>query len=78
MDLGTVSLSGLELELFASGPNVYTLRSGEDVWQVETQGCTELEAPEANAVTGQALGAFHVDEHDKLVFEAAEAAPAAE
>jgi hypothetical protein len=78
MDLGTVSLSGLELELFASGPNVYTLRSGEDVWQVNTQDCSELEAPEANAVTGQALGAFHVDEHDKLVFEAAEAAPAAE
>jgi len=71
MELGEVSLSGLEIELFASGPNVYTLRSGEDVWQVETQGCTELEAPEANAVTGQALGSFHLDEHDKLVFEAA-------
>lgn len=70
LDLGKVSLSGLELELFASGPSVYTLRSGEDVWQVDTQGCTELEAPEANAVTGQALGSFHLDEHDKLVFEA--------
>jgi hypothetical protein len=78
IDLGTVSLSGLELELFASGPNQYILRSGEDVWQVETQGCTELEAPEANAVTGQALGTFHLDEHDKLVFEAPEAAPAAQ
>lgn len=73
MELGTVSLSGLEIELFASGPNVYTLRSGEDVWQVETEGCTELEAPEANAVTGQALGSFHLDEDDKLVFEAAAA-----
>jgi len=77
-DLGTVSLSGLELELFASGPNVYTLRSGEDVWQVDSENCTELEAPDANAVTGQALGSFHLDEHDKLVFEAHEAAPAAE
>lgn len=73
LELGKVSLSGLEIELFASGPDVYTLRSGEDVWQVETQGCTELEAPEANAVTGQALGSFHLDEHDKLVFEAAAA-----
>ena len=71
--LGQVSLSGLEIELFASGPNLYTLRSGEDVWQVETQGCSELEAPEADAVTGQALGSFHLDEHDKLVFEAAAA-----
>lgn len=78
MELGQVSLSGLEIELFASGPNLYTLRAGEDVWQVETQGCTELEAPEANAVTGQALGSFHLDEHDKLVFEAAGTAPAAE
>ncbi|BDT56526.1 hypothetical protein MasN3_00200 [Massilia varians] len=73
LELGKVSLSGLEIELFASGPNLYTLRSGEDVWQVETQGCTELEAPQANAVTGQALGSFHLDEHDKLVFEAAAA-----
>lgn len=77
MDLGEVSLSGLEIELFASGSNVYTLRSGEDVWQVDTQSCIELEAPEANAVTGQALGSFHLDEHDKLVFEAP-AAPGAE
>ncbi|MFN3789535.1 hypothetical protein [Massilia sp.] len=71
LELGKVSVSGLEIELFASGPNLYTLRSGEDVWQVETQGCTELEAPQANDVTGQALGSFHLDEHDKLVFEAA-------
>ena len=74
IDLGAVALSGLEIELFASGPNVYTLRAGEDVWRVDTQACAELEAPTANAVTGQALGAFHVDEHDKLVFEAADAA----
>ncbi len=75
VNLGEVTLSGLEIELFASGPDVYTLRSGEDVWQVETQGCTELEAPQANAVTGQALGVFHLDEHDKLVFEAPDTAP---
>ena len=77
VELGEVALAGLEIELIESGPNVYTLRSGEDTWQVETQGCTQLEAPEAKAVTGQALGVFHLDEHGKLVFEAAEAAPAA-
>jgi hypothetical protein len=75
-ELGRVPLSGLEIELFASGPNQYTLRSGEDVWQVETQGCTELEAPPADAVTGQALGSFHLED-DKLVFEPA-TTPAAE
>ena len=78
MELGAVALPGLEIELFASGPNLYTLRAGEDVWQVETQGCTELEAPQADAVTGQALGSFHLDENDKLVFEAAGAATAGE
>lgn len=78
MELGELSLSGLEIELFASGPNLYTLRAGDDTWQVETQGCSQLEAPEANAVTGQALGAFHLDASGKLVFEAAEAAPEAD
>lgn len=79
-ELGRAPLPGLEIELFASGPNLYTLRSGEDVWMVETQGCNELEAPAADAVTGQALGSFHFDEDDKLVFEpvAGAAAPAAE
>ena len=74
MNLGELALSGLEIELFASGPNLYTLRAGEETWQVETQGCTQLEAPEANAVTGQPLGVFHLDENNKLVFEAAETA----
>ncbi|QOY94376.1 hypothetical protein IM543_00105 [Massilia sp. UMI-21] len=68
MALGEVSLSGLEIELFASGPDVYTLRAGEDVWQVDARSCTELEAPAADAVTGEALGSFHLDERDKLVF----------
>lgn len=75
IDLGQVALSGLEIELFASGPNIYTLRSGEDTWQVDTGACAELEAPEANAVTGQPLGVFHLDAEKKLVFEAAETAP---
>ena len=78
MELGELPLPGLEIELFSSGPNLYTLRAGEDTWQVETQGCTQLEAPDANAVTGQMLGAFHLDANGKLVFEAAETAPEAD
>lgn len=74
VELGEVALSGLEIELFETSPNVYTLRSGEDTWQVETQNCSQLEAPEAKAVTGQALGVFHLDDDKKLVFEAAETA----
>jgi hypothetical protein len=74
LDVGEVDIAGLEIELFASGPGLYTLRSGDDVWLVETQGCSEREAPAADAVTGQALGVFYLDEHNKMVFESAEAA----
>ena len=74
IELGEFPLAGLEIELFASGPGLYTLRAGEETWQVETAGCTQREAPEANAVTGQALGNFHIDANNKLQFEAAEGA----
>ena len=69
--LGALPMSDVEIELFQSGENVYTLRAGEQAWRVETQGCSELEAPEQ--VTGQPLGLFHLDENKKLVFEKAEA-----
>ena len=68
--LGALPMSDVEIELFQSGDNVYTLRAGEQAWRVETQGCSELEAPEQ--VTGQPLGLFHLDENKKLVFEKAE------
>ena len=69
--LGELPIGELELELFASGENEYTLRAGEQAWRVETQGCRELDAPEQ--VTGQPLGLFHLDENKKLIFEAAAA-----
>lgn len=71
--LGRLAPDELELELFASGENEYTLRAGEQAWRVETQGCSELTAPET--VTGQPLGLFHLDEHKKLIFEAAAETP---
>lgn len=71
IELATLPAADVEVELFASGENVYTLRAGELVWRVETNGCSEMEEPEQ--VTGQPLGLFHLDENDKLVFEEAEA-----
>jgi hypothetical protein len=69
--LGKVPLADLDVELFAAGENVYTLRAGDQVWQVETQGCTRLPAP-AQAALGQPLGAFRLDQSGKkLVFEKA-------
>ncbi|MFC5459814.1 hypothetical protein [Massilia niabensis] len=69
--LGELPVSSLEVELFASGENEYTLRAGEQAWRVDTQGCKEMEAPEQ--VTGRPLGLFHLDDANKLIFEAAEA-----
>ena len=71
--LGELPVSELELELFASGENEYTLRAGDQAWRVETQGCSEMTAPEL--VTGRPLGLFHLDENKKLVFEAAAETP---
>ena len=72
--LARLPMPDVEIELFRSGENVYTLRAGEQVWRVETEGCSEMEAPEQ--VTGEPLGLFHLDEHKKLVFEKAEPEPA--
>lgn len=72
--LGEVPVAGLEVELLAAGANVYTLRADGKVWQVETQGCTQLEAP--TQAQGQPLGTFRLDERKKMVFEQAQTKPA--
>jgi hypothetical protein len=67
--LGKVPLSDLDVELFASGENVYTLRAGEQIWQVDTGSCSQLPTP-AQAM-GTPIGEFRLDGHKKLVFEKA-------
>ncbi|MFC5512456.1 hypothetical protein ACFPOU_15130 [Massilia jejuensis] len=67
--LGALPMADVEIELFASGENVYTLRAGDLAWRVETDRCSELTTPQQ--VTGEPLGLFHLDEDDKLVFEQA-------
>ncbi|MGJ9419299.1 hypothetical protein ACHAC9_16285 [Massilia sp. CMS3.1] len=68
--LAELPLADVEVELFASGENIYTLRAGELAWRVELDGCSEMEAPEQ--VTGRPLGLFHLDEDKKMIFENAE------
>lgn len=65
MVLGRVPQGGLEVELLASGDNVYTLRSGEQAWQVDAQDCAQLEAPATAG--GSPVGVFRFS-GDKLVF----------
>lgn len=75
-DLGKAPLADLNIELFSTGDNTFLLRSGDEMWQVETGGCTQLGAPSDN-VQAQPIGVFHLDGAKKLVFERAEGSAAA-
>lgn len=72
--LTTLPLSGLDVELYASGENGFTLRAGKQAWRVETQTCSQL-APPAQDEPGSRLGVFRLDGENRLVFE--KATPAA-
>lgn len=67
-------MTDMDVELFSAGDNVYTVRVGAEVWQVETTACTQLPPPEPTAY-GEPVGVFHLGEDKKLVFEKV-AAPA--
>lgn len=68
--LGTFPIENLQVGLMAGEDNTYTLRAGDQVLQLETGSCTQLQAPAADA-PGQPLGAFRLDGNKKLVFEKA-------
>ncbi|WP_295996946.1 hypothetical protein [Rugamonas sp.] len=67
-DLDTMTADDVEVELFASGDRVWTLRAGKQMWQVDTQTCQLLPAPKGDP--GQPLGTFKTD-GERLVFEPA-------
>lgn len=69
VELGSVWLDGMQVELIGNGNNVYTLRADDQAWKIETTDCSTLEAPDADAVTGLPLGIFSLDDKDNLVFE---------
>jgi len=73
IELGSVWLSDLQIELFDSGNDVYTLRVDDEAWQVNVVDCTQVEAPKADAVTGQPLGVFMLEDDKNLVFAKPEA-----
>jgi len=74
-DLGKTPMADLNVELFSTGEDSYLLRSGDEMWQVDTQNCTQLPPPSDN-VQAQPIGVFHFDGRKKLVFERAEGATA--
>lgn len=71
-NFGELPESALELELFAAGDNVFSLRAGERMWQIETQNCTLLPTPASEAL-GQPVGVFRMNEGGKFVLEKAAA-----
>lgn len=74
--MGEMLLDEVDVELFSSPDNFWSLRSGDQVWQVETQTCALMS--ENGPATGTKVGDFKVLDN-KLVFEAAaqQTAPAA-
>jgi len=73
--LTKVPAEDVTVELFASGENVFTVRSGAEIVQVETQGCTQLAVP-AEGVSGDAIGTFKLDEKKMAFAQVTPAAPA--
>jgi hypothetical protein len=70
--LGEMAADDVELELFSAGDNRWSLRSGNQVWQVETQTCTLVS--ETGPAAGDKVGAFKLA-GEQLVFEPAANVP---
>jgi hypothetical protein len=68
IELTDMPADEVEIELLSGGDNVWTLRAGDEKWQVETQTCTQY--PDVKGDGGELMGVFRVD-GNKLVYEAA-------
>ncbi|MFA9217518.1 MAG: hypothetical protein ACEQSK_10475 [Sphingomonadaceae bacterium] len=66
--LTTLPADEVEIELYANGDNIWTLRYGKEAWQIDTQTCTQFN--EAKGDGGELIGVFR-DENGKLAFAAA-------
>lgn len=71
----SVQLDEVSVELFSNGDDVYSVRSGGELMQIDTLSCAQLAEPKPNAL-GQAVGTFFIDEKT-VTFEKAAATPAA-
>lgn len=75
ISLSKVPRDDVAVELFTSGDDVFTIRSGEELVQFEMEDCTQLPTPAPNAI-GQPVGVFTLGEGDKLQFDLASTATA--
>jgi hypothetical protein len=74
--LATLPATESEIELYASGDNVFTLRAGKQAWQVDARTCAQSPAAPQDA-PGEKIGSFKIGD-EKMVFEPAPAAAAAQ
>lgn len=68
--MAKVPKADVAIELFTNGEGVFTLRSGSELVQIDTQTCTRLPNPEPNAL-GEGVGVFSLGSHDKMEFNLA-------
>lgn len=69
--LATLLKKNVQLELYATGENVFTLKTPQEAWTFDTQGCAEVETEDSE---GELVGTFRLD-GSKMVFDQAEAVP---
>ena len=68
IELTEMPADEVEIELLSGGDNVWTLRAGQEMWQVETQTCTLYADVKGDG--GELMGVFR-DDGGKFVYEAA-------
>jgi hypothetical protein len=68
IELTDMPADEVEIELLSAGDNVWTLRAGQEMWQVETQTCTLYADVKGDG--GELMGVFR-DDGGKFVYEAA-------
>lgn len=76
MPMEKVPKADVAVELFDSGEGVFTVRSGAQVFQVDSLTCTQLPEPPA-AGYGEPVGVFMLGEKKMEFAPAAKAAPPA-
>lgn len=65
IDLAELPLEDTTVELFSEGDNRWSLRAGSQVWHVETESCTLVDAD--GPASGTKVGDFRA-EIDKITF----------
>jgi len=70
IDLGKMPKGDFDIEVFDSGENIYTLRAGELLLQVNIETCTSLGEPKAG-VAGLPVGNFRFEKKELVFVKAA-------